>query len=136
MSGPQFGGVGSRRQARERAIELAYEADSRECEIQELLDSLTIPAEPFAELLLLAVRAHRDEVRALISGRATGWSLDRMPTIDRLVMEISVAEMLTTDTPVGVVLSEAVNLASRYSTEESGRFVNGVLGAIARDIAE
>lgn len=136
MSGPQFGGDGTRRQARERAIELAYEADSRGCSVEDLLDSLTIPAEPFAELLLLAAQAQRDQARQRIAAKSTGWPLERMPAIDRLIMELAVAEMLTTDTPMGVILSEAVELATRYSTEESGRFVNGVLGAIARDIAE
>lgn len=134
MSGPRFNGQGSRREARERAVELAYEADARTCSVEELLATLTIPPEPYAALLLRAAQLERPKVQTLISEKATGWSLDRMPTIDRLVMEMAVAELLTTETPTGVVLSEAVDLVSRYSTEESGRFVNGVLAAIARDV--
>jgi len=57
-----------------------------------------------------------------------------MPVIDRLVMRQAVAELLVTDTPIGVILSEAVELVSRYSTDESSRFVNGVLAAIARAV--
>jgi N utilization substance protein B len=57
-----------------------------------------------------------------------------MPMLDLIVMRLATAELLTQDTPTGVVLSEAVELASRYSTDESGRFVNGVLAAIANDV--
>lgn len=134
MSGPSFSGEGTRRAARERAVELAYEADVRGCTVEEMLESLTVPAEPYAALLLRAAGLERSRTQSLIVEKASGWSLDRMPTIDRLVMEMAVAEMLTTDTPTGVVLAEAVELVSRYSTEESGRFVNGVLAAIARDV--
>lgn len=134
MSGlPRFGESG-RREARERAIELAYEANARSASIEAVIDSLTLPPEPYAALLLRATDLERTRIHELIEGKATGWPLDRMPTMDRIVMELAVAEFLTTDTPTGVVLSEAVALASRYSTEESGRFVNGVLAAIARDI--
>lgn len=135
MSGiPSFDGSGGRRQARERAIELAYEADARSCTIEELLDTLVLPPEPFAALLLRATDLERTRVHQMISEKSTGWPLERMPNIDRIVMELAVAELLTTDTPTGVVLSEAVELASKYSTQESGRFVNGVLAAIAVDI--
>ncbi len=134
MNRQSFSGEGGRREARERAVELAYEADLRGCSLDELFESLTLPPEPYAALLLRASELERERTRALIAEKASGWSLERMPTIDRLVMEMAVAEMLTTDTPTGVVLAEAVDLVSRYSTEESGRFVNGVLAAIARDV--
>ncbi len=134
MSSPGYSAVGGRKEARERAVELAYEADARSCSVDELLATMKLPPEPYAALLLRASELERDRTRSLIAAKATGWSLERMPTIDRLVMEMAVAEMLTTDTPTGVVLAEAVDLVSRYSTEESGRFVNGVLAAIARDV--
>lgn len=123
-----------RREARERALELAYEANQRQITASELLATLPVAPAPFAVELLAAAEANRERAEELIAGRATGWSIDRMPVMDRLVMRIAVAEMLALATPTGVVLSEAVELAKRYSTDESGRFVNGVLAAIAREV--
>ncbi len=123
-----------RREARERALELAYEANQRQITAGELLATLPVAPAPFAVELLAAAEANRERAEELIAGRATGWSLDRMPVMDRLVMRIAVSEMLALATPTGVVLSEAVELAKRYSTDESGRFVNGVLAAIAREV--
>ncbi len=123
-----------RREARERALELAYEANQRQITATELLATLPVAPAPFAVELLTAAETNRERAEELIAGRATGWSIDRMPVMDRLVMRMAVAEMLALPTPTGVVLSEAVELAKRYSTDESGRFVNGVLAAIARDV--
>ncbi len=123
-----------RREARERALELAYEANQRQITAGELLAALPVAPAPFAVELLTAAEANRERAEELIAGRATGWSIDRMPVMDRLVMRMAVAEMLVLATPTGVVLSEAVELAKRYSTDESGRFVNGVLAAIAREV--
>ncbi len=131
---PTPGRPGGRREARERAIELAYEAEVRGVRVDELLAELPIPPATFAVALLHAADTHRDEADRLIDTRSRGWSIDRMATIDRLVMRLAVAELLSLDTPTGVVLSEAVELVSRYSTDESSRFVNGVLAAIARDV--
>ena len=64
---------------------------------------------------------------------ATGWRLERMPAVDRNVLRLALYEMRTGDVPVGVVVSEAVNLAKRFSTERSGAFVNGVLSKLIRD---
>lgn len=124
----------SRREARERALELAYEAEIRNWTVDQLLQSLVLEAEPLTETLLRSAEDQKDKAESLIAGRAKGWTLARMPVIDRLVMRLAVAEMLTATTPTGVILSEAVDLATRYSTDESGRFVNGVLAAIARDL--
>lgn len=123
-----------RREARERALELAYEANQRQITASELLATLPVAPTPFAVELLETAEANRERADELIASRATGWSIDRMPVMDRLVMRMAVAEMLALDTPTGVVLSEAVELAKRYSTDESGRFVNGVLAAIAREV--
>jgi N utilization substance protein B len=128
------GGTGSRREARERAVELAYEAEIRRVSVDDLLRLLPTEPDAFVVELLRAAESKRDEAERLIAARATGWTVARMPAIDRLVMRLAVAEMLTCDTPVGVVLSEAVGLAGRYSTDESSRFVNGVLAAVARDL--
>ena len=124
----------TRRDARERAIELAYEAEQRGLGADALLAGLIIDPDPFAALLLKAAELQRERAEEMIAERSRGWSLDRMPLIDRLVMRMAVAEMITTDTPTGVVLAESVDLVGRYSTEESTRFVNGVLSAIAREV--
>lgn len=124
----------SRREARERALELAYQAELRGLTVDQLLEDLPLTPAAFTVLLLRAAEEHRDRAEKLIDARATGWSIDRMPTIDVLVMVLAVAELLSLDTPTGVVLSEAVDLASRYSTDESSRFVNGVLATLAREL--
>ncbi|MDH3681503.1 MAG: transcription antitermination factor NusB [Acidimicrobiia bacterium] len=124
----------SRREARERAIELAYEAEMRSLAVDDLLAGLPVAPDPFVVELLKAAERQQEVAEKLIAERATGWTLERMPAIDRLVMRLAVAELLDLDTPTGVVLSEAVDLASRYSTDESSRFVNGVLAAIAREL--
>jgi N utilization substance protein B len=135
VSGPgASGGAGSRREARERAVELAYEADVRQVSVDQLLGLLPVEPDRFVVELLQAAETERDEAERLIAARATGWTVERMPSVDRLIMRLAVAELLTTDTPTGVVLSEAVSLAGRYSTDESSRYVNGVLAAVARDL--
>lgn len=127
-------GQRSRRESRERAIELGYEAEVRSWSIDELLASLTIAPDDFAIGLLRAAEQHRDQADQLISAASTRWSLSRMPLLDVVVMRQAVAELLDGDTPTGVVLSQAVELAGRYSTDGSGRFVNGILGRIAADL--
>lgn len=125
-------GVGSRREARERALALLYEAEARGATPSAVLAELAVPAEPFAVELATGVGAHLDEIDALLTLYARDWRVDRMPAIDRAVLRIAAFELLYHPaTPSAAVLSEAVALAGRYSTEESSRFVNGVLGAIA-----
>lgn len=123
-----------RREARERALELSYEKHQRGDDLDPLLASLTLPPEPYTERLLRAVDASVAELDAEISSRLRGWTIDRLPVMDLLVLRLAVAELLSTDTPTGVVLAEAVDLASRYGTDDSSKFVNGVLAAVARDI--
>jgi transcription antitermination protein NusB len=78
------------------------------------------------------VGARLDEIDGLIAAYAIDWTLDRMPVIDRTLLRMATFELLARpDVPTGVVISEAVELAKAYSTEESGRFVNGVLSSIA-----
>ncbi len=127
-------GQRSRRESRERAVELGYEAEIRSWSIDELLTTLTVAPDDFALSLLRAAEEHRERADGLIDAASTRWSLSRMPVLDVVVMRQAVAELLTGDTPTGVVLSQAVELASRYSTEGSGRFVNGILGTIAADL--
>ena len=127
-------GQRSRRESRERAIELGYEAEVRSWSIDELLESLTIAPDDFAVNLLRSAEQHRARADELISAASTRWSLSRMPLLDVVVMRQAVAELVVGETPTGVVLSQAVELAGRYSTDGSGRFVNGILATIARQL--
>lgn len=121
----------SRRESRERAVELGYEAEVRGWSVDRLIETQVVAPAPFTVALLRAAEEQRARADELIGAASTRWSLSRMPVLDLVVMRQAVAELLTADTPPGVVLSQAVELAGRYSTEESGRFVNGVLAAVA-----
>lgn len=134
MSNREIGGIGSRRAARERAVELAYEAEVRQMTAAEIVESQLTHVDDFIVEILNMAEANRAQSDALISERSEGWSLSRIATMDKVVMRLAVAELLATDVPVGVVLNEAVALVGRYSTAESGRFVNGVLNAIAEQV--
>lgn len=131
--GAAVGRARLRREARERALELAYEQRQRGVELATLLASLTLEPDAYTSALLRGVEADLDGIDATIAARLRGWTLERLPVLDLLVLRLGVAELRCTDTPTGVVLAEAVDLASRYGTDESAKFVNGVLGAIARD---
>ena len=127
--------AGSRREARERALSLLYEAESKDAPPESVLADLPLAPKPFVADLVMGVADHRDRIDGLIAGHAIDWTLDRMPAVDRTVLRLAVYELLERpDIPTGVVISEAVELAKSYSTQESGRFVNGVLSAIARDV--
>ena len=85
--------------------------------------------------LVRGVAEHRDRLDAAIAAKATGWALDRMPVLDLNVLRLGAFELAERpDVPVAVVIDEAVELAKRFSTDDSGRFVNGVLSALAHDL--
>ena len=129
------GGLGSRREARERALSLLYEAEAKACAPDAVLDELRVPPDPFAGDLVSGVGAHRDDIDERIRRFARGWSLERMPVVDRTVLRMAIYELLhRPDVPTAAVISEAVELAKRYSTDDSGRFVNGMLSAIAEEV--
>ncbi len=129
--------VGTRREARERALSLLYEAELKDVTPAALLDELPLQAEPFVADLVGGVGAHKDAIDELISRYAIDWTLDRMPTVDRNLLRLAVYELLERpDVPLGAVISEAVELAKRYSTDESGRFVNGVLASVAAEVRQ
>jgi N utilization substance protein B len=129
-------GVGDERsEARERTLNLLYEAASRSMDPDEALAGQALEAEPLTGALVRGISANLERIDLLIDGRADGWTLARMPLVDLCVMRLGVYELLERDdVPVAVILDEAVGLAQRFSTENSGRFVNGVLAAIARDL--
>ena len=122
-----------RREARERALELLYEAEVKDTSGAELISHLPIVPDPYSARVVEGVGAHQDEIDGLLTRFAKGWTLQRMPAVDRALLRLATYELLhEPDVPVGVVISEAVELASEFSTDDSGRFVNGVLSAIAR----
>ena len=88
----------------------------------------------FAVTLLHGLGATLPELDARIARSARGWRVERMPVVDRNVLRLAVHELLTEPTPVAVVMDEAVRLASELSTDDSGRYVNGVLAAIVREL--
>lgn len=125
----------ARSEARERALGLLYEAEAKGEPVREVLVALPVPADPLAVTLVEGVDDHRARIDELISAHARGWSLERMPVIDRTVMRVAVFELLgRPEVPTAVVIDEAVELAKRFSTDDSGRFVNGVLSAVARAV--
>lgn len=124
-----------RRAARERALGLLYEAEAKGLSGADLLAELPVAADDFATALVLGVDEHRVRIDDLLETFAEGWTLRRMPALDRAALRMGTAELLVRDdVPTGVVLSETVDLATRFSTDGSGRFVNGLLARIAREV--
>jgi N utilization substance protein B len=125
----------TRREARERALSLCYEAEVRGLDADALLAALAAPPDPYAEDVVRGVEVHREEIDAILRKVSEHWALERMPLVDRAVLRIGCYELgWRPDLPTGVVISEAVDLAKQYSTKDSGRFVNGMLARIAEDL--
>jgi N utilization substance protein B len=126
---------GERRRSRERALELLYEAESKGVAPDVLLVELQVRPEQYATELIRGVVERAAEIDDLISRHSKEWALDRMPVVDRQLLRMATFELMARpDVPTAVVLDEAVELAKSYSTENSGRFVNGVLAAIALNV--
>jgi N utilization substance protein B len=124
-----------RSDARERALYLLYEAHAKGISPVDALELQIVEPDGMTTALVRGVAAHRDRLDASIARRATGWSLDRMPVVDLSVLRIGAYELAERpDVPVAVVIDEAVELAKRFSTDASGRFVNGVLSALVGEL--
>ncbi|MCU4184812.1 transcription antitermination factor NusB [Acidiferrimicrobium sp. IK] len=122
----------TRREQRERVLGLLYEADAKGIPAAQVVAELPVAPDDFVVDLVQGVDGRVEEVDELIAGSAIDWALDRMPVIDRTLLRIATFELLARpEVPTGAVISEAVELAKQYSTDESGRFVNGVLASIA-----
>jgi N utilization substance protein B len=123
-----------RSDARERALYLLYEAHSKGIAPRDTLDLQVIEPDELTQELVIGVGDHLDRLDSEIELRAQGWTLPRMPVLDLNVMRLGAYELLERPhVPTAVILNEAVELAKRFSTDDSGRFVNGVLAAIATD---
>ena len=124
-----------RSDARERALSLLYERDAKALSGREVLAALPVPPDPLAARLVEGVDDHRERIDGLLRAHARGWTVERMPVIDRNVLRLATFELLDrADVPTAVVIDEYVELAKRFSTDGSGRFVNGMLSAIAREV--
>jgi N utilization substance protein B len=129
--------MGARSKARKRALDVLYEADLRGADPVTLLadrvgSTDVPPVNDYTIALVEGVTAHRARIDDLISEHAEGWTLQRMPAVDRAVLRIGLYELLwAADVPDAVAIDEAVELAKGLSTDDSPRFVNGVLGRIA-----
>jgi N utilization substance protein B len=126
----------SRHRARRLALDALYQADVTHSSGPAVLaeweeTGREIP--PFTRDLVDGVSQHLEEIDRTIGGIAEGWRVDRMPSIDRTILRIATFELIFPgDVPPGAAIDEAVRAAKELSTEDSGRFVNGVLGEVAR----
>lgn len=121
--------------AREAALLVLYESSTKGADPRLVLDAAIVPHDPLVRLLVEGVEDHRLVLDRSIEKFTTGWSLERMPILDLLVLRLATYELVhRPDVPTAVVIDEAVEMAKRFSTDDSGRFVNGVLASIARDV--
>jgi N utilization substance protein B len=130
--------MSARSKARKRALDLIFAAEARGLEpgdfLAEQISAGEGPSNDYTVTLVQGVADRRERIDELISMYAEGWSLARMPAVDRNVLRLAVFEVLwLDDVPDAVAISEAVNLVGDLSTDESPAFVNGVLGNIVRD---
>ena len=124
-----------RSDARERALYLLYEAHSKGIPPEATLDLQVVEPDELTQQLVSGVGREMAALDELVAAKAKGWALARMPVLDLSVMRLAVFELIERpDVPTAVVLNEAVELVKRFSTDDSGRFVNGVLAAIAREV--
>jgi transcription antitermination protein NusB len=128
--------MAARSKARKRAVDILYEADLRGRDRVELLrervaDTNTPPVNDHCVRLVEGVAENSARIDELIERHAKGWSLERLPDVDRAILRMAIYELLwVDDVPDAVVLDEAVSLAKVLSTDDSPGYVNGVLGAV------
>ena len=133
--------MGARTKARKRALDVLFSADVRQISLTEALETEAARAasEParsaswlYAREIVDGVIDHNEEIDETIATYARGWTLERMPAVDRALLRIAVWEILfNPDVPAAVAVDEAVEAAKILSTDESASFVNGILGTIA-----
>lgn len=127
--------MSARSKARKAALDLLYEGDIRKTSPQQLLDlrsaELEYVVRDFTKELVAGVENHRRKIDELITTYSQGWDMDRMPVIDRNILRLGIYEVLwSVDVPAAVAIDEAVDLAQTLSTEDSSKYINGVLSKI------
>lgn len=128
----------ARTKARKRALDILFASELRREDPVEALDRAVAdgegPTNPYTGDLVRGVQAHRERIDELLSEYSTGWSLERMPAVDRNVLRIGLYELLwVDDVPGPVAVTEAMALVRELSTDESPQFVNGILGSLLRN---
>ncbi|MDR2722502.1 MAG: transcription antitermination factor NusB [Cellulomonadaceae bacterium] len=130
--------MGSRTKARKRAMDLLFEADQRQLDplallAQRIVNPLVEAAVPqYAADIVEGVSAHRDRIDELLETYSQGWTIDRMPAVDRELLRIGAWEIIyNADVPQAVAIDEAADLAAQLSTDDSPAFVTGLLNRIA-----
>jgi N utilization substance protein B len=135
--------MSSRRRSRQRALQVLFLWDARRQPVDDALDAYydTLFSEeqpgrdPFVSELVQGTINHLAEVDERITRHAEHWRMERMPAVDRNILRLSVFEMTHLGTPAAVAIDEALELARKFSNEESVQFVNGVLDAVHRELA-
>jgi N utilization substance protein B len=130
--------MAARSKARKRAVDVLYEADLRGTDaVATLADRISLadpPVNDYTVELVEGVHANQERIDEILTEYADGWTIERMPGVDRAVLRIGVYELLwRSDVPSAVSIDEAVELAKALSTDESPRFINGVLARVLRD---
>lgn len=129
--------MAARTKARKRALDLLYAAELRGESVVDVLERAVEegqgPTNPYTETLVRGVVEHQARIDELLSSHSEGWTLARMPAVDRNVLRLGLFELLyVDDVPDAVAVSEATTLVRELSTDESPQFVNGVLGTLMR----
>jgi len=134
------GVVGKRRQAREFAMSVLYQVDicriDADSAMESMIEQHDIPSQavPFMEELVRGVLSRLEAIDTVINEYSKNWPIERMPAIDRNILRMAVLELLfMKEIPHNVSINEAIELANTFSTEDSGRFVNGILDSIYRE---
>lgn len=131
--------MAARSKARKRALDILYEADIRQiaatsvltAQVDRRVEAGEAAFNPYVDALVKGVHSHRERIDELISSYATGWSIERMPAVDRAILRLAIFEILwAQDVPDTVAIAEAVALAQELSTDDSAPFVNGLLAKI------
>jgi N utilization substance protein B len=132
--------VSARSKARKQALDLLYETDIRGTNLVETLEVRDIPAEgpdarPIREYtreLVKGVSENRRKIDELITTYAQGWDMDRLPAVDRNILRLGIYEILwSSSVPTSVAIDEALDLAKELSSDDSAKYIHGVLGRIA-----
>src|SRR5579884_3685711 len=131
----------TRREARELVLRMLFQLDVGKQPVDEVIEAALAQSvlegvnRQYAEDVVRGTLEHKDQIDEQLERLAAEWSIDRQAAVDRNILRLTTYEILyRPDTPVAAVINEAVELAKKYSTAESGRFVNGVLGALARGV--
>lgn len=131
--------MGSRRAGRELAVQILYLQDVSALSLEKAFSSVFRESYPesavtFARHLAEGVFQHKQKIDGLLAQYTENWDLQRMAAVDRNILRVATFEILTDlETPISVILNEAIEIAKTYSTEDSGKFVNGILDKIAHE---